>query len=110
MGDSLSLFLVDGGWGEWGDWSSCSLTCGTGSHSRHRRCDTPTPEHGGIECAGIDLKTQSCLIVECPGMLDSIFFNQQFLLLKLFRVDIIDYLNGRNSLLEISPVNDCFKA
>ena len=58
---------VDGGWSTWGDWGKCSLTCGTGSRSRRRRCDTPVPQHGGSTCPGTVLQNGLCVLDACPG-------------------------------------------
>ncbi|XP_070199321.1 sushi, von Willebrand factor type A, EGF and pentraxin domain-containing protein 1-like [Littorina saxatilis] len=51
--------IVDGGWGEWSSWSQCSATCG-GQQQRQRPCNNPAPQHGGLNCTGDALLTQSC--------------------------------------------------
>ena len=44
--------LVDGNWGEWSNFTDCSVTCGFGYIMRQRFCDSPSPNHGGKDCAG----------------------------------------------------------
>ncbi|KAK3700085.1 hypothetical protein QZH41_015036, partial [Actinostola sp. cb2023] len=41
---------VDGGWGEWTAWGECSKTCDLGTKKRSRKCDTPKPQYGGMQC------------------------------------------------------------
>ncbi|XP_041359749.1 SCO-spondin-like isoform X3 [Gigantopelta aegis] len=55
---------VDGTWQTWGSWSTCPVSCGGGSVSRHRSCDGPF--HGGEECAGNYNETQICGSQPCP--------------------------------------------
>ncbi|XP_033743626.1 A disintegrin and metalloproteinase with thrombospondin motifs adt-1-like isoform X9 [Pecten maximus] len=62
------LCPIDGQWGEWTQWSSCSVTCECGEKMRSRVCDSPYPEHGGIECPGNKTDTTWCGVdVLCPG-------------------------------------------
>ena len=51
---ALAEFAIDGGWGEWQEWSYCSVSCGVGSQSRHRYCDSPRPENNGAKDCGSD--------------------------------------------------------
>ncbi|CAH1243400.1 TIE1 [Branchiostoma lanceolatum] len=51
---------VNGGWSEWDDWSLCSVSCGNGTRTRTRTCDSPSPAHGGQDCAGVASETQAC--------------------------------------------------
>ena len=51
---------VDGQWGSWGSWSSCTKTCGSGSRSRTRRCDSPAPSDGGQACSGDSSQSGDC--------------------------------------------------
>ncbi|CAH1243399.1 PTPRT [Branchiostoma lanceolatum] len=64
MGPSASIRTahppVDGGWSEWDDWSPCSLSCGNGTRTRTRTCDSPNPAYGGQDCAGAESETQAC--------------------------------------------------
>ena len=39
-------------WGTWGTWTSCSATCGGGTRTRTKLCDSPAPANGGMECSG----------------------------------------------------------
>ena len=52
---------VDGSWGSWSSWSSCSQTCGGGTESRGRLCDSPAPAQGGRHCHGEDSQHRDCL-------------------------------------------------
>ena len=57
-----------GTWGPWSAWSTCSKTCGTGTHSRSRKCDSPAPSNGGKDCAGEEKEEGKCNIHSCqPG-------------------------------------------
>lgn len=58
---------VDGGFGLWSSWTACSKTCGTGSQSRSRPCNNPTPTGGGQNCTGDSSQAKSCKIKSCPG-------------------------------------------
>jgi len=57
---------VDGGFGPWTVWGSCSATCGGGSNSRTRQCDSPAPAHGGEPCLGENTDTAHCNTQPCP--------------------------------------------
>ncbi|CAG2208152.1 unnamed protein product [Mytilus edulis] len=58
---------VDGEWGEWGNWSSCSLTCGYGTMTRVRHCNSPSPDNGGSYCIGNNSEYDTCMDEECLG-------------------------------------------
>ena len=60
--------IVNGNWGMWGAWSICSKTCGSGTWTRFRSCDNPTPAHGGFDCQGIEYDTTQCFKPTCPGI------------------------------------------
>merc|ERR1719471_364220 len=57
---------VDGNWGEWSDYGSCSATCGEGTMTRVRACDSPAPQMGGADCEGDAEESASCNEGECP--------------------------------------------
>ena len=59
--------IVDGEWGAWNTWASCSKTCGNGTTSRQRVCDSPAPAHGGKECQGESTQTKDCFEQHCPS-------------------------------------------
>ena len=64
--------LVDGGYGQWTNWTQCSVSCGLGMRTRHRECNNPEPQFGGLTCEDNDLgpedETVSCDAGPCPGM------------------------------------------
>ena len=39
-------------WGTWGTWGACSVTCGGGTRTRTKLCDSPAPANGGMDCVG----------------------------------------------------------
>ncbi|XP_058970157.2 uncharacterized protein [Pocillopora verrucosa] len=64
---------VDGGFGLWSAWSACSETCGTGTQSRSRLCDSPVPANQGQNCSGDFDQAKSCKLTSCPGAVDGVF-------------------------------------
>ena len=60
--------IVDGGWSDWSNYDECTVTCGTGSQSRSRECDSPVPSNGGSTCSGETSERRDCKDIECPGM------------------------------------------
>ena len=60
-------FLVDGQWGPWGGYGSCSKTCNAGQKVRTRKCNIPSPSHGGKGCVGSDHEETTCNTKVCPG-------------------------------------------
>lgn len=65
---SSQNILADGGWGNWSDWSPCSVTCGNGSQRRHRFCNNPAPDNGGLDCPGNATEHSICKMDECRGI------------------------------------------
>ncbi|XP_076471369.1 uncharacterized protein LOC143301165 [Babylonia areolata] len=63
---SSSECPVDGGWGLWSKWTPCSVTCGEGTQSRERSCDSPVPANEGQPCQGSSNQTQLCNVLVCP--------------------------------------------
>ncbi|KAJ7381538.1 hypothetical protein OS493_040629 [Desmophyllum pertusum] len=59
------LCPVDGNYTQWTAWSTCSATCGNGTHIRYRSCINPPPSNGGRDCLGPRNETQQCLIELC---------------------------------------------
>nr|XP_014346874.1 PREDICTED: uncharacterized protein LOC106704361 [Latimeria chalumnae] len=51
---------VHGMWSPWATWTPCPLSCGLAVISRSRRCDNPTPSHGGQQCIGHGYEEGSC--------------------------------------------------
>lgn len=64
----LSLvFVVHGVWNAWQPWGSCSKSCGKGSQTRTRLCNSPPPSFGGAYCNGAETQMQVCNERHCPG-------------------------------------------
>lgn len=61
---TLDGCLVDGQWGDWIN-SSCSVTCGSGTITRRRSCDSPSPVYGGSNCTGVSVETVTCKFDDC---------------------------------------------
>lgn len=57
---------IDGGWGPYGVWSECTAKCGSGFRLRRRRCDSPVPKNGGLECIGCSVDYEVCNTELCP--------------------------------------------
>ncbi|XP_065939379.1 coadhesin [Magallana gigas] len=57
---------VHGGWSSWSGYGSCSKSCGSGSQSRSRSCNNPSPAYGGNSCSGSSTSSQSCNTHNCP--------------------------------------------
>jgi len=62
LADSCSPRPVDGSWGSWTAWSSCSQSCGGGTETRRRLCDSPAP----AVCQGNGLEQRQCNTRPCP--------------------------------------------
>jgi len=58
---------VNGGWGTWESWGRCSLSCGSGTQSRMRACDSPAQAGTGLDCVGEDTEFQSCNTESCDS-------------------------------------------
>ncbi len=58
-------FSVYANLGSWTEWSTCSRSCGGGTRSRTRSCDSQAPSNVGAPCVVTD--SQTCNILACPG-------------------------------------------
>jgi hypothetical protein len=63
---NLGPCAVDGGWTEWTANGDCNEDCGDGEQIFSRSCTNPLPEFGGAYCDGLNEKTESCNLGECP--------------------------------------------
>ncbi len=58
---------TNGGFGAWQDNSGgCSVTCGGGTRTEERLCDTPAPANGGLNCTGDFVRQLECNNQSCP--------------------------------------------
>ena len=60
---------IDGGWSRWSGYSACTVTCGGGSQTRSRKCNSPSPSCGGRDCPGASHSSRSCSTNKCCGLL-----------------------------------------
>lgn len=56
---------IDGHWGRWSDWTYCNVQCDDGKRTRFRKCDNPTPKHGGKYCVGDSEEDDVCTTRRC---------------------------------------------
>ncbi|CAH1242272.1 HMCN1 [Branchiostoma lanceolatum] len=54
-------------WTVWSEWSSCSESCGEGTQTRTRACQSVAPCHGCDTCPGDATEEQSCNVQTCPA-------------------------------------------
>ncbi|XP_076472671.1 coadhesin-like [Babylonia areolata] len=57
---------VNGNWGSWGAWGACTKTCGNGTQTRTRTCDSPSASNGGADCQGPESEEAACNTEDCP--------------------------------------------
>ena len=58
------VFPVHGNYSSWSEFSSCSVTCGSGTKTRTRKCNNPFPDYGGRNCSSSGPSSET---VECNG-------------------------------------------
>lgn len=62
---------VNGGWGKFSKWSNCPKCVNEKDQkkavfsTRHRKCDSPAPVNGGLECQGLDIEEIECEVKLC---------------------------------------------
>ena len=82
----LCKHLGNGGYTEWTQWSTCTRTCGSGSHTRTRACTNPSPLAGGLTCIqqglGGDSETEQCNTNGCER-------NHYFVFYRIHSNDVI---------------------
>ncbi|XP_036351171.2 hemicentin-1 [Ochotona princeps] len=57
---------VHGAWSPWQPWGTCSSSCGKGTQTRSRLCDSPPPAFSGSPCDGAETQLQVCRERPCP--------------------------------------------
>ncbi|XP_073677435.1 LOW QUALITY PROTEIN: adhesion G protein-coupled receptor B2 [Garra rufa] len=62
---NIAVCPVEGQWLDWAAWSQCSVTCGSGTQQRQRRCSVSV--HGWAECKGPHVETRECTNPSCGG-------------------------------------------
>ncbi|XP_069124618.1 sushi, von Willebrand factor type A, EGF and pentraxin domain-containing protein 1-like [Argopecten irradians] len=66
-GEFCEIAIVDGEWSVWSNWTTCSTTCGEGTTSRVRLCNSPTPDNGGKDCQGDAIERDMCILDNCTA-------------------------------------------
>ena len=63
---------LNGGWGKFSNWTKCPKCIDEKLQEipvlskRFRKCDSPIPSNGGLECSGQDSEEFECKIAYCP--------------------------------------------
>ncbi|KAF0992329.1 hypothetical protein HZS_5153 [Henneguya salminicola] len=62
--------IIHGGYSPWSQWSECEGVCSfNGTRKRHRSCNFPTPENGGMSCfeqgLGSNIEMETCSLKYC---------------------------------------------
>ncbi|XP_048241821.1 sushi, von Willebrand factor type A, EGF and pentraxin domain-containing protein 1-like isoform X2 [Haliotis rufescens] len=65
-GELCQELVVNGNWGDWSKKTECSASCGGGTRSRSRQCDSPPPDVDGDTCDGVSVETEQCNTDACP--------------------------------------------
>ena len=79
LDQNTNYFLVNGGWSEFAPITTCSLTCGEGTRTWKRECNSPKPDIGGLQCIGQSSEIRSCIANPCPGTLINIIYDPPWL-------------------------------
>ncbi|XP_039268950.2 hemicentin-1-like [Styela clava] len=66
MAKASLVVKVHGQFGEWKPFGACSTTCGTGSRTRIRFCNSPPPANGGNDCVKNSEDSTPCEQGPCP--------------------------------------------
>ena len=74
----MDYLLEHSVWSGWSAWTSCSATCGAGTHSRTRTC------HGLYPCSGDSKESRACQDSVCSGTITFLSNLQVFCFQKLF--------------------------
>ncbi|XP_033736371.1 uncharacterized protein LOC117324562 [Pecten maximus] len=56
---------LNGGFSNWSAYGACTMTCGSGTKTRTRTCNNPSPVGSGSACVGSTTDTTSCNIASC---------------------------------------------
>ncbi|XP_070501615.1 hemicentin-1-like [Chironomus tepperi] len=61
----------NGRWNNWSDWSECSVCFNAldgerPKQRRYRRCASPSPTYGGLDCYGNNFEERDCQVKLCP--------------------------------------------
>uniref|UniRef100_A0A7M5XCX9 SUEL-type lectin domain-containing protein n=1 Tax=Clytia hemisphaerica TaxID=252671 RepID=A0A7M5XCX9_9CNID len=56
---------INGKWGSWSGYGSCNKKCGTGSQTRTRSCNNPSPKYNGASCSGSSQQSRNCNTHSC---------------------------------------------
>jgi len=62
---------IHGKFGAWSKWSRCpscidESVVDVPTQKRQRKCDSPSPSNGGLDCSGIDVEEMKCKLPFCP--------------------------------------------
>ncbi|OWF46785.1 uncharacterized protein LOC110455207 [Mizuhopecten yessoensis] len=66
QGNATLYCARDGVWSTWQAWTYCSVTCGGGTRTRRRTCDTPTTVSPGLYCPDSPDDSKACMTEPCP--------------------------------------------